>query len=227
MRRIGVIAGLKRELACIGRPPPPHILTFAAGGSSERAFARAQGWAGDGRVDALMSFGLCGGLDPALPPGALLISHRLVGAGGALLEFDGAWAARVAEIVPQASLATLATVTTPVAGIAEKAALFRQTGAPAVDMESRGVAEAARDAGLPFVAVRAVADPASRSLPQSAIAGFNAAGRLRPFRVLFGLLARPGDVAALIRLAGDAREGYRALASAVAAGALEIPRPVE
>ncbi|MGH7005251.1 MAG: purine phosphorylase, partial [Alphaproteobacteria bacterium] len=78
MAAIGVVSGLKRELRCLGLRRPAHLLTFAAAGSSERAHARAQGWAADGRVKALVSFGLCGGLDPALTPGTLLIAHEII-----------------------------------------------------------------------------------------------------------------------------------------------------
>jgi len=81
-------------------------------------------------------------------------------------------------------------------------------------MESRGVAEAAHEAGVPFVALRAVADPADRSLPPAAVDAINAYGRLRPLRVLLGLLRRPRDLAALFALATDARRGYDALAAA-------------
>jgi len=223
-RLIGVVAGLKRELRCIGLRRPAHLLTFAAAGSPERAHARAQGWIAGGRIKALASFGLCGGLDPALAPGAIVVAHEIVLPEGGAYLFDGAWARAVAACLPGARIAPLLGAKTAAVTPAEKRELFQRTGAAAVDMESRGVAEAARDAKLPFVAIRAVADPADRALPRSATRAINAHGRLRPFRVLLGLLARPGDLGALLSLSKEAGRGYDALAAAVRSGALALER---
>jgi nucleoside phosphorylase len=85
------------------------------------------------------------------------------------------------------------------------------TGAIAVDMESHGVAAAAQAAGVPFLVLRAVADPAERPVPPLAMAGLGADGRLRPWPVLAALARRPGTVPALLRLAGDTRRGLFAL----------------
>ena len=220
--RIGIISGLKRELRCLGLIRPAHTLTFAAAGSPDRAYARAQGWIANGRIRALMSFGLCGGLDPALAPGTLVAAHRIVLPEGGALDFDARWAHAIAARAGGGRVAPILGVATAAVTAAEKAALFARHGAAALDMESRGVAQAAREAGLPFVALRAVADPAGRALPQAALDGINAHGRLRPFRVLLGIAARPGDLAALVALAKEAGRGYEALAGAVKNGALSL-----
>jgi adenosylhomocysteine nucleosidase len=216
VRKIGVISGLKRELRCLGLglERPAHVVTFAAAGSSERAQARALGWVADGRVRALMSFGLCGGLDPALAPGTVLVAHQIALPEGGRMHFDSRWAHAIASRIPQARIAPLLGADTVAVTAAEKGRLFARHLVPAVDMESRGVAEAAHEAGVPFVALRAVADPADRSLPPAAVDAINAYGRLRPLRVLLGLLRRPRDLAALFALATDARRGYDALAAA-------------
>jgi len=224
---IGIISGLKRELRCLGLLRPPNTLTFAAAGSPDRAYARAQGWIAANRIKALMSFGLCGGLDPALASGTLIAAHEIVLPEGGSWRFDERWARAIAARVPGTRIAPILGVDTAAITVEAKAALFAQHKADAIDMESRGVAEAAREASLPFVALRAVADPADRMLPPAALQGINAHGRLRPFRVLFGLLARPGDFLALVSLAKEAARGYEALAGAVKKGAASpdlIPR---
>ena len=221
-RKIGLVSGLKRELRCLGLLRPAHTLTFAAAGSPDRAYARAQGWIAAGRVSALMSFGLCGALDPALPSGTLVVAHRILLPEGGSWSFDERWARAIALRVPAARVGPILGVATAAITVEEKAALFARHGALAIDMESRGVAEAAREANLPFVALRAVADPAGRALPPAALEGINAHGRLRPFRVLFGLLARPGDFVALVALAKEAARGYAALAGAVKQGAVAL-----
>lgn len=225
---IGLISGLKRELRCLGLRRPPHLVTFAAAGSPERAYARAQGWIADKRIVALMSFGLCGGLDPSLVSGALVVASELVLPEGGTWRFEPRWADAIAARLAGARRAPILAASTVAISADEKARLFARHGAAAVDMESRGVAEAARDANLPFVAVRAVADPAGRSLPHAALAGINAHGRMRPLRVLAGLLARPGELFQLLALAGEARRGYAALTAAAKAGAVSrelVPGP--
>jgi len=57
-----------------------------------------------------------------------------------------------------------------------KAGLFHTTGAIAVDLESHLVAQAAARAGRPFLILRAIADPASRSLPPAAVNGLDSDG---------------------------------------------------
>jgi hypothetical protein len=93
-----------------------------------------------------------------------------------------------------------------VAAVAEKQGLFEAWGAIAVDMESHAVALAARDAGLPFLALRAVADPAGR--PQGSIAPD---GRPRAALVTARLALRPWEIAEVARLRRDARAALRAL----------------
>ena len=216
MRQIGLIAGLRSELRClpIGRGGPAHVVTFAAGGSPERARARALGWAAEGRIHALMSFGLCGGLDPQLEPGHIVVAHRIALPEGGALDFDAGWAHAIAAGIAGARVAPLLGASDVAASADHKRALFERHAVPAVDMESRGVAEAAQEAGVPFVAVRAVADPAHRSLPKSAARAVDAHGRVRAMRVILGLAARPFDVPALIALGRDARRGHDALTAA-------------
>ena len=52
-----------------------------------------------------------------------------------------------------------------VATQADKARAWIDTGALAVDLESAVVARAAAAAGIPFLVLRAIADPATRHLP--------------------------------------------------------------
>jgi nucleoside phosphorylase len=215
---IGVVAGLTRELRCLG--PPSGFEVFAAAGSGQRAYRRAKHWIAGGRLRGLVSFGLCGGLDPSLGAGALVIAHEIHLAGGEVMRFDDGWATLIAERLPEARVAPLLGAAEPATSAAEKHALFLRHGVAALDMESGGVAAAAREADIPFVAVRAVADPADRRVPAAALAGMDEHGRMRPLRVLRGLLARPGDLFTLIALAREAQCGYTALAAVARSGAL-------
>lgn len=161
------------------------------------------------RVDALVSFGLAGGLDPSLAPGALVIPEAVRLATGEAVSADPALVARFGGPTHRLMIAAEA----PVADAAEKAALFAQTGAAAVDLESGAVAEVARSRGLPWAVVRGVCDPARRDLPRAALAALDpAGGGIAGMRVLAWVLRRPGQVPALLRLARDAAAAQRTLA---------------
>ena len=97
-----------------------------------------------------------------------------------------------------------------VASVAAKAALFAQTGAACVDLESGAVALVARRHRLPFGALRAICDPAGRALPAAAMDALDD-GAIRFRRVFASLLRAPWQLPALITLAGDARRARAAL----------------
>jgi adenosylhomocysteine nucleosidase len=106
-----------------------------------------------------------------------------------------------------------------------KAAAFRDTRAAAVDMESLIVARIAADHRLPFLCVRAIVDTAADTLPNAVVAASRAGG-IKIGRLLGGLLSAPGDVAALIRLAGRYRSAMQALKWVARSGSL-APLPSE
>jgi len=99
----------------------------------------------------------------------------------------------------------------PVAVTTEKARLWVATGALAVDTESHLVALAAARHGLPFAALRVVADTAAHRLPPAAVAGFVPAGcsPLRP--VLVELARSPAQLPALLTLALRTARAFREL----------------
>jgi nucleoside phosphorylase len=93
----------------------------------------------------------------------------------------------------------------------EKARLHRETGALAVDMESHGVARAARAAAIPFAAIRAIADPASRALPKAALNAVAPDGRTRVLATLLECAKRPRDLPALLQLGADSNRALNSL----------------
>ncbi len=93
----------------------------------------------------------------------------------------------------------LLTVSEPMATPAAKAACWQDHGAVAVDMESAPVLRWAREAGIPALAVRAVADGPADPLPRALVTAVDARGRVRP-SVLLGWAARPALVGSAWRL---------------------------
>jgi hypothetical protein len=70
-------------------------------------------------------------------------------------------------------------------------------------MESHRVGMVAREAGISFLVIRAVADTFDRSIPQSAIGVIGKDGSPLYLKAIAGLLARPGDFPKLMQLSRD------------------------
>jgi hopanoid-associated phosphorylase len=194
---LGVLVGLQSEARCL--PAIPSLSVALSGARRDGAEAAAAQLIAGGAT-RLLSFGLAGGLDPALLPGALLLPDRLSSADGGEYRIDGDWHALLAAAMQdlRPAVGRHLGVDTPVAGTAEKAALFTGQGALAVDMESHILARAA--AGRPFAVLRVVCDGAHEILPPAALVGVRPDGSTDLPRILASLLRRPGQLPALIRL---------------------------
>ncbi len=204
----GILVGLKAEAQLI-RGVFPHAAIAASGATREGARREANRLAACG-VDCLLSFGLAAGLDPALPPGAIVIPsavkawgntwacdptlrHILGGdqqgtVNGPLLHSD--------DVVLQAQ---------------HKADLFASTHCAALDMESGFLARAAHDAGLPFAVLRVVCDPATRSLPPVTACVLSPDGGLKIGLLLRSLLRHPAQISGLMTLGRDAGLARKAM----------------
>jgi adenosylhomocysteine nucleosidase len=164
-------------------------------------------------VSALMTFGMAGGLDPALKAGSVVLPCEMISAGGSRFAASRSWRERVAAAVSPLRAVTEGNLLTSAHAIdtpADKAAAFRATGAAAVDMESAAVAEVACRHDMPFIAVRVIVDTAADTLPR-AVVNASRAGRVQMSRLIAGLILAPGEIAALIRLSQRYRIATRSL----------------
>lgn len=219
MTRLFVVTGLEVE-ARIARAAFRHRTATTVGCAAMNA-ARARSLTATAiheGAEVVVSFGLCGGLDPALRPGALLLPAWVNDTNGGRFATDDTLRARLsvalAETRPPLSAADMFGADAPVRSVGEKHDLAARYQAGAVDMESHGVLRAAHEAGIPALVLRAVADPADRSVPRAALAGADERGNLRPLAVAGALARRPWEVPAVVRLAGDAQRANAALAEA-------------
>jgi adenosylhomocysteine nucleosidase len=196
--RAGFVTGLRAEARVAARLGAAE----AGGGLPPGARAAAERLVRQGAT-ALVSFGLCGGLDPSLRPGVLVVPRRVLCAGqhhdtdAALSSALGGWTAYI-----------LLADETAAADSATKRRLLEATGAGAIDLESGAVAEVAAQAGLPFAVLRAVCDPAEAGLPPAALAALDPRGRISALAVGASLLREPRQIPALLalgRAAGMAR----------------------
>lgn len=196
----GVVVGLQAEARIASR-----LGTVAISGARPAlAVAGIQRLIDQGATE-LLSFGLSGGLAPGLVPGDLVIATAVL-IGDMRHPSDPGLTNRLTAALPEANLGAVIGSDLAITGVAAKQGLHASTGAMAVDMESQAVA----GAGLPFAVLRAIADPADRSLPPAALVGLKADGGSDIRAVLAALLRQPGQ---LPRLLGVARESSAALAA--------------
>ena len=235
---VGVACALRNEARHLVRPPPrfssvqrlPDGKLLALTGMGPAAAAAGAERLVAAGAGALVSWGLAGGLDPALPAGKIFLPSEIATPEGALLATDARWRERLAASVSGFAPLTsgrLVTVAAVVATAAAKAALFKASGARAVDMESAAIGEVARGRSLPFIAVRVIIDRAGDAMPDSFVAAFDASGEFSLLRLLARLPRAPGELGALLQLAGTFRQANRALAAVAASAALAQPRTVE
>ena len=202
----GLVVGLAAE-ARVARPLGWPIAI--GGGTYAGALLAAERLVRSG-VSALVSFGLAGGLDPALRPGALLIPHEVL-TDGHRLPTDRALGRHLGTPSPIIMFGADSVVTSAAA----KTALFAATRAAAVDLESGAVALVASRHRIPFAVLRAICDPAERDLPPAALIPPNRHGAIALGRIFASVLTRPRQLPALPALAADAMAARRALQGAV------------
>ncbi len=213
---VGVVAALGAEARTLGHAGG---IAVRVSGIGPEAASRTAGALADAGATALVSWGVAGGLDPALRPGAIVLPAAVIDDGGRRYPTTAAWRERQDALLGplrRPVSGDLLSLAAALAGAPAKARAFRATGAVAVDMESLAIAAVASARGLPFLAVRVIVDAAEDELPQAVVAA-SAGGGLRLGRLATGLLSSPSEIAALWRLArrfGTARGCLRRIARA-------------
>jgi adenosylhomocysteine nucleosidase len=173
----------------------------------------------DAGARALLSWGMAGGLDPSLRAGTLFLPNYVMAEEGGVAT-QPTWREHLAAALrahhPTAG-GTLYTSPVAVDSVAAKGALFKSTGASAVDMECLHVAAVADARGLPFMAIKVIVDAADDALPPSISAAIGAA-ELKLGRLAWALARSPRDLAPLWRLSVRYRSASRTLSAAARVG---------
>lgn len=203
MARLGIITGMAFEAdilhsaaSRLAEEQRPLIACHGFGRSAARRAALEAVGAG---AEALLSFGICGGLDPAAKSGDV-ITAREVRDGAQNLVADVGWTDRMYARLGGGLRGAIAHGPRVLTTQAEKRALFETAKATAVDMESLGIAEIAAMRGLPFAALRVIADTAADKLPDVAVAAVTPEGHVRVMKSVMGALAHPQQIPSLIWL---------------------------
>jgi adenosylhomocysteine nucleosidase len=223
--RLLLVAGLALEARGLLRRLPPaarRALTVETVGPRAARLDRLDLAQASRGHAALLVTGLVGGCQPDLRPGDVVVGDSvatpwagLAGDGG-----DPGLRARAVRALEAARLryriGRLLTVDEIVTSPAAKAEWWRTHGVLAVDMESAYVLAWARRAGLPALAVRAVADGPEDEVPRELLGAVGVDGRMRAWAVV-SLLGRPALVGAAWRLGRRSRRALGSLARFVRA----------
>ncbi|MCH7736236.1 MAG: hypothetical protein IH872_02430 [Chloroflexi bacterium] len=201
--------GLRRELLDIedATGVHPQVEFQVLGVGPERAGASMAALLENRRsnVDGVLVIGVAGGVDPELETGDLLLADRYAlqdgavkGAGQAIkpdaVMLQSAQQAALDLSVPIFNGGSL-TVDHLVAGPQEREELRARYQTSSVNMEDYRAAEAAQNAGVPFLSVRVVLDTASQRLP-----GYLPGLAKSRYKVLTNVLLMPWRIPTVLRL---------------------------
>ena len=203
-----IVCGLKREAAILAGPGLATICGDAPTLRGRLAEAASLG------PSLVVSWGLCGGLDPRLRPGDLVLGREVVSDDGVIRTDEAVTASLAPRLVGAGArvvVERLAGPAAPVLTAAAKAELRCATGAAAVDMESLIAGRFALKLRIPFAILRAVADPAERDLPPLVLKAVDSDGGINVQAIIGELIRSPGQLAGLRAAACDARTAFQAL----------------
>jgi adenosylhomocysteine nucleosidase len=213
-----------------GRLAGQDLLLLQAGIGATRARGALLAMGRSVPLAGAWSLGFAGGLQPALRTGDLVCPERVLrdaGAGGAALAASPAQAhildgLRVAGHAAQGG--PLLTVETPLRTPEAKRRVAAETAAVAVDMEAAGVAEAAAELGIPWLALKVILDPADRPLDGRLARCSTPEGNPRWPGILAVLAAGPEARRMLWTMRRAARLASRRLACSLEPALLAWPR---
>ena len=200
-----IVAPTTREARAIGS----GCQVTGTGEAGERALA---GLLREQKPDTVLIAGLCGGLDPSLGPGHLILAREAMNEAGEALQPPAMTLQNARRALrnegPRFICSRLVTVSRPVATRDAKRDLWNEHGAAGVDMETAAFARVAVEHGADWLALRAVIDPAAMELP-APLRDWN--GESSEIGMAVGIALRPGAWLAGGRLAMALRSAGQAL----------------
>ncbi|MEQ1528391.1 MAG: phosphorylase [Methylococcales bacterium] len=151
----------------------------------------------------LISWGCAAALSENLKPGDLILADSLLTAEHQVLGINAQWhgfTKNLLSAVLTIKTGLLAESVSLVSSSQAKQQIHVQTRALALDMESAAIARVAAQQGLPFLVLRAIADPVSMNLPQAVSHALNADGDVVLSKLLLFLAGHPNELPGLIKL---------------------------
>lgn len=211
MKHLGIIAALPDEAACLAAQPlkvnqpvtfAPGISLCLSGMGYNNALNAAATLIKHG-AEALVSWGVAGGINEELHSGDLLIASKVI-TSDAEFQCQSQWQEQLLVELTSTTFrvfnSSLYSDDKICATRRDKRRLFDKSGADAVDMESAAIAGLAQQMDLDFIVIRAIADEAVTTIPPAVTRHTDMLGRPKPIRFAFSCLLRPSQISSLLIL---------------------------
>lgn len=210
----GIIAALPEELSTLTAKKlakgsvarvSDNILVIYSGAGSENARLAAEFLLKQG-ANQLISWGCAAALDATFKPGDLVLANCCVDTDKVVVELNNKdWvnainSVLVDQLTKAIFMGKLVESKTIVATCQDKAMLAEATGAIAVDMESIAIAKVAQAQHIPFLAIRAIADPLTMDLPKAISYALNDEGDVEMAKLIAYLIWHPAELPDLVKL---------------------------
>ncbi|MCX7068769.1 MAG: phosphorylase [Methylococcales bacterium] len=156
----------------------------------------------------LISWGCAGALSTGLQSGDLVLADTLITSEDETIAVNADWHRHVKAVLEKLACeskfalrcGSLLESKTLVSTSHDKQHKHHKTKAIALDMESVAIAKVAQHHALPFLAIRAIADPVTMDLPQAVSHALNQQGDIELGKLLSYLLWHPSELKSLITL---------------------------
>ncbi len=203
-RPLGIICALSGEVKTLSREKigigtvisiADGIWLTISGMGAQRAQTAAKLLLQRGAT-ALLSWGIAGALDDKLSLGNLILPKIILSADGEASTVTQNWHEHLYRHLAGRFTIHLEPLveTKKVASTAlHKQALHTDFGAIATDMESAALARLAKEASVPFLAIRAISDTAQMAIPKQLLKVVNSIGDLPRQHILTGVILNPRD----------------------------------
>jgi len=179
-----------------------NVLVAYSGAGAENAQRAAQLLIDNG-ANQLVSWGCAAAIAVGLKPGDLVLAASVLTADHDSIVIDKIWHNTCQSLLShQLTMHTGQLLESKhlVATSQEKQQLNLASSAIALDMESAAVAQIAQQHQVPFLVLRAIADPVEMDLPSAISHSLNSAGDVEIGKLLLFLASHPSQTLGLIKL---------------------------
>jgi adenosylhomocysteine nucleosidase len=222
LSKIGIIAALPAEVACLHNKKldaftpieiQQDIFLCLSGMGYDSARTAAQKHL-NLKVDALISWGVAGALEPSLNTGDLIFATSVVSHDKtyqASVEWNNRLFTHFQNIHDKVLTANIVSSEEVCSSITDKNNLFKRTNAKAVDMESAAIVEIAGKNNLDFIVIRAIADSANTSIPDAVLKHTDNFGNPHILKFVLSCLSKPSQIGELMTLATSYKTALKTL----------------
>jgi adenosylhomocysteine nucleosidase len=220
--RLGIIAALPFEAACFTSHKihpgsyqivAPGLYVYYAGMGPVNAANAAQILV-DLKVDALVSWGVAGSLDPGLVAGDIVLPLNVLDDEGQIFHVNQEWHTALKNTLNHPGVYSEGKLVST-QGVQQdgrlKSELHQTTQAMAVDMESAAIAKVAFTTNKPFVVIRTIFDTVAMHIPPSSTNATDQYGQVSMLKLMTGLIRTPSELLQYPKLVSAFAKAKRSL----------------